>query len=274
MASPLNQVCEPALPAAHTRLAPPVQAIPMVGIYLPLYDYLVAELHAAQLPSSSAYAPLLAGSLARTAAVFATAPFEYVRTRMQAGHHLPPPSSAAAGGGSMSGMAAAGLGSGGGGGSPPGARPGLSRRLLHHLPPPPPGGGRLASVGALWTGVGATLARDVPFSALYWGLVEPVRGALLPQPSGASEWEVLSANVAAGAAAGGLAGAVTTPLDVVKTRAQLLSGQAHPLLGSLRAIAAREGAAALFRGWSARAAKAAPACAIVLSSYEVLKHLY
>ncbi len=44
------------------------------------------------------------------------------------------------------------------------------------------GSGTTARVGALWTGVGATLARDVPFSALYWALLEPVRSFLLPTP--------------------------------------------------------------------------------------------
>lgn len=59
-----------------------MMAIPMVGIYLPLYDYLLAEMQREQ---AGPYAPLLAGSLARTAAVYCTAPFEYVRIRMQAG---------------------------------------------------------------------------------------------------------------------------------------------------------------------------------------------
>ena len=80
---------------------------------------------------------------------------------------------------------------------------------------------------------------------------------------------------AAGTIAGGLAGAVTTPLDVVKTRTQLSAATAaHPLLSTLRSIASREGPAALFQGWGPRAAKAAPACAIVLSAYELLKHVY
>ena len=35
-------------------------------------------------------------------------------------------------------------------------------------------------VRTMWTGVGATLARDVPFSAIYWQLLEPTRRALLP----------------------------------------------------------------------------------------------
>jgi hypothetical protein len=80
---------------------------------------------------------------------------------------------------------------------------------------------------------------------------------------------------AAGAVAGGLSGAITTPFDVLKTRAQLAAGSsaARPLLQSLRSIAREEGLAALFRGWSARSAKAAPACAIVLSAYELIKHV-
>ena len=53
----------------------------------------------------------------------------------------------------------------------------------------------------------------------------------------------------------------------------LQADKAHPLLSSLRTIASSEGLGALFRGWSARSAKAAPACAIVLSSYEMIKHI-
>lgn len=53
-----------------------------VGIYFPLYDALAAEL--ARGPAG-AYAPLVAGAAARTAAVLCTSPLELVRTRMQVG---------------------------------------------------------------------------------------------------------------------------------------------------------------------------------------------
>ncbi len=45
-----------------------------------------------------------------------------------------------------------------------------------HLPAAA-GAGVRGRVAALWTGVGATLARDVPFSAIYWQLLEPIRQA-------------------------------------------------------------------------------------------------
>ena len=68
---------------------------------------------------------------------------------------------------------------------------------------------------------GATLARDVPFSALYWSSLEPIRHALLPADALPSQAQIMTANFVAGTMGGGLAAAVTTPLDVVKTRLQV-----------------------------------------------------
>lgn len=68
---------------------------------------------------------------------------------------------------------------------------------------------------------GATLARDVPFSALYWSSLEPIRRAMLPSNAHASQAQIMTANFVAGTVGGGLAAAVTTPLDVVKTRLQV-----------------------------------------------------
>lgn len=53
-----------------------------MGIYFPLYDALAADLAAGP---AGGQAPLVAGALARTAAVLCTSPLELVRTRMQVG---------------------------------------------------------------------------------------------------------------------------------------------------------------------------------------------
>ncbi len=60
--------------------------------------------------------------------------------------------------------------------------------------------------------MGATLARDVPFSAIYWASLEPIRCRLLPRDRPVSKGQVLAANLVAGSLGGALAAAITTPL--------------------------------------------------------------
>ncbi|KAF9923176.1 hypothetical protein FBU30_006749 [Linnemannia zychae] len=75
-------------------------------------------------------------------------------------------------------------------------------------------------VGALYQGYRATLVRDVPFSALQFAFYEKFKVE-------ARKWEArpdgqmsLHIETACGAVAGGLAGFLTTPLDVMKTLLQ------------------------------------------------------
>jgi len=95
----------------------------------------------------------------------------------------------------------------------------------------------------------------------------------------------------AGAASGAVASVVTTPFDVGKTRRQVLehsdeatSRTSGAVKGVLRPeersmprflyhIWWEEGIAGLFKGWAARCLKVAPACAIMISSYEVGKKM-
>lgn len=64
-----------------------------------------------------------------------------------------------------------------------------------------------------------TLFRDVPFSALQLAFYERFR-LLAIMCNGDSDDLALAAELLTGAAAGGLAGTLTTPLDVIKTRIQ------------------------------------------------------
>ncbi len=115
----------------------------------------------------------------------------------------------------------------------------------------------------------------------------PALGTAPRQPapgSPPSHGQVVLANVLAGSLAGGAAAALTTPFDVVKTRMQLSSAQQHhhqgggataatSMLGVLRQVVRQQGVAGLFVGVGPRAARCAPACAIVLFSYELLKRV-
>lgn len=127
---------------------------------------------------------------------------------------------------------------------------------------------RSGGVGSLWTGLGASLWRDVPFSCIYWALYEALRRrAKATHPQG----EVTtSAAFLAGAAAGSVAALATTPLDVVKTRQQLAAGSGAAAEGVLSVVRS-EGAAALFAGVVPRVARVAPANAIMISTYELGK---
>ena len=62
-------------------------------------------------------------------------------------------------------------------------------------------------------GLGATLARDVPFSAVYWGALEPIRNSIIPAgPDASPPSRVAVANLASGAIGGAIASALTQPL--------------------------------------------------------------
>ena len=136
--------------------------------------------------------------------------------------------------------------------------------------------------------MGATLAKDVPFAAGYWMLFEPLRKLLLPQPQqhdqalgvgqqrAAAGSQVYLANAAAGFSAASMAAAVTTPLDVVKTHAQMggSGGSAHRGMAATAAAVMRaNGVRSLFAGAGPRSVRAGCAYAILMSSYEAFKSL-
>ena len=247
-------------------------AIPANVIYFTGYDYLRSNIHSpinAYIPD--AYAPLMAGSAARIAAASVISPIDLFRTRMQAA------TSGSRGRGVFT-ETLVGL-----------------KDMVH-----------ARGYTSLWRGLTLTMWRDVPFSGIYWWGYETVRKALTtlrdptprrPRPRSRSRANdnhttVFVDSFIAGATSGAAAAVVTTPFDVGKTRQQVLEHSPSSNLpnpssktsGSLRPeersmprflyqIWIDEGAAGLFRGWAARCLKVAPACAIMISSYEVGKKM-
>ncbi|XP_042479413.1 mitochondrial carrier protein MTM1-like isoform X2 [Macadamia integrifolia] len=126
-------------------------AIPTVGIYLPCYDLFrnwIEEFTSQNAPYLTPYVPLIAGSAARSLACISCYPIELARTRMQAFKEIK-------------------IGT---------KLPGVWKTLLGVLSPVRGSSNNfqnLQSYRILWTGVGAQLARDVPFSAICWSTLEP-----------------------------------------------------------------------------------------------------
>ena len=137
--------------------------------------------------------------------------------------------------------------------------------------------------GSLYRSLPTTLAMNVPFSALMMSLNESIRKVL--NPSGKHS---LSTYLISGGIAGAVAGALTTPLDVVKTKLQtqgLGELQAHAagaapsapsnfavrypgFVAAASAIAREEGYRGFARGAGPRMLMFGSSCAISWAAYE------
>ncbi|KAJ0412569.1 hypothetical protein ATCC90586_006936 [Pythium insidiosum] len=135
-----------------------------------------------------------------------------------------------------------------------------------------------AGPAQLCAGLGATLARDIPFSAVYWFGIESAKPVLSESMTFVADPQERKVAVAfsSGVVAGLFATVVTHPFDVVKTRAQVsmyASADERPrsALHLLRRVWQTEGIRGVTSGLAPRAAKVVPACAIMISTYEAAK---
>ncbi|PSN50100.1 Solute carrier family 25 member 40 [Blattella germanica] len=130
----------------------------------------------------------------------------------------------------------------------------------------------------LFKGLGSTLLRDVPFSAIYWFHYETFK-SLLTQ--GAPSFTV---SFVSGATAGAIAAMCTNPFDVVKTHQQIELGEKEiyleppkkgsTMLKTMHNIYIRNGITGLWAGITPRLVKVAPACAIMISTFEYGKKFF
>uniref|UniRef100_A0A8D3DUM2 Mitochondrial glutathione transporter SLC25A39 n=1 Tax=Scophthalmus maximus TaxID=52904 RepID=A0A8D3DUM2_SCOMX len=217
-----------------------VMAVPATVIYFTCYDQLRDFLRFG-LGFQGNHVPLVAGALARLGAVTVISPLELVRTKMQ-------------------------------------SRPLSYGELRVCIRSAVARDGLLS----LWRGWGPTVLRDVPFSALYWFNYELVKARLCEQ-SGTPQAN-FSISFTAGAVSGAIAAILTLPFDVVKTRRQIQMGEMDTRAVSLKRttstwhmmkeIWAELGYRGLFSGFLPRVIKVAPACAIMISSYEFGKTFF
>jgi len=110
-------------------------------------------------------------------------------------------------------------------------------------------------IRAFYVGYGTTVMREIPFSFIQFPIYEQFKKSLAAWQG--SETSAIQ-GAACGSAAGAIAGGVTTPLDVAKTRIMLEKpeeGVAKRYTGTVAALKilhAEEGVAGLFKGFGPR----------------------
>lgn len=255
-----------------------VMSVPGNVIYLAGYEWMRVDPRS-PLPRyiPDGYVPLVAGSIARVAAASAISPIEMFRTRLQA---------------------------------TPGTGTGHFRATLEGLHQMTQANGYsslwrglgltmwrdVPFSGLYWWGYEAVrnLITDVRERNNNNILQDGSRSRRDSQSSQSTAITMMDSFIA-GSVSGAVAALVTTPFDVGKTRQQIfrhstdevVSSAATGRIGStavvhpellpmprfLLHIFQHEGLGGLFKGWAARCLKVAPACAIMISSYELGKKM-
>lgn len=132
----------------------------------------------------------------------------------------------------------------------------------------------------LFSGFGATAARDAPYAGLYVLIYEQLKRRLAAvahqgnngsgeQPLGSSS-KSSSINFVSGGLAAGLATTITNPFDAVKTRLQLMPGKYGNMMRAVRLMIHEDGVRSLFGGLGLRIGRKALSSALAWTVYEEL----
>ncbi|XP_028040575.1 mitoferrin-like isoform X2 [Bombyx mandarina] len=129
---------------------------------------------------------------------------------------------------------------------------------------------RAEGLRAFYRSYGTQIAMNVPFQALHFVTYEWCQSVLNP----ARKYDP-RAHALSGAAAGALAAAATTPLDVCKTvlNTQESAARADGLLEAASQVMRATGPLGFFKGVQARVLYQMPAAAICWLTYETFKHM-
>ncbi|XP_075976217.1 solute carrier family 25 protein Shawn-like isoform X2 [Anticarsia gemmatalis] len=233
------------VPALWSGLSPTlVLAVPCTVIYFVSYEQLRVRMKTYYNNSTKdmgqpMWIPLISGATARTIAVTIVSPLELIRTKMQSKKLTYAEITTAL------------------------------RMVVKN-----------EGYRGVFRGLGSTLLRDVPFSGIYWTTFESTKKAF-NKPD--SEKNTFLFNFFCGSVAGSIAAFVTLPFDVVKTHQQIELGEkeiytvqqrASNMKEIARTIYASHGFRGLFTGLLPRIFKVAPACAIMIATFEYGKQFF
>ena len=133
----------------------------------------------------------------------------------------------------------------------------------------------------LYTGITATILRDVPFNILYFSSYQYFKQVLIShekekldkndiQEVNLNAFQLLLASCVAGSIAAGL----DTPADGIKTRLQNGQGKYDGIVDCVKQVYAKDGIRGLFRGLPARILIISPLFGITMMCYEMLQRLF
>ncbi|ELR45447.1 hypothetical protein M91_15034, partial [Bos mutus] len=220
-----------------------VMAVPATVIYFTCYDQLTALLRS-KLGENESRIPIVAGIVARLGAVTVISPLELIRTKMQSKK--------------------------------------FSYEELHRFVSK-----KVSEDGwiSLWRGWAPTILRDVPFSVCCWVCTRICSFKCLFKKICLKMFSrSFSLNISGFTLCFKFAAVVTLPFDVVKTQKQtqlwIYESQkiSMPLQMStwtiMKNTVAKNGFSGLFTGLIPRLIKIAPACAVMISTYEFGKSVF
>jgi solute carrier family 25 protein 39/40 len=127
---------------------------------------------------------------------------------------------------------------------------------------------------SLWRGLGSTIARDAPFSAIYWFSIETIKSRI------SSRWPIdtypkeLASSFISGSTSGIIAAIATHPFDVIKTIQQVAPAPVPRIRDVASSIYKSQGFYGYWLGLIPRITKSAPACGIMISTYELGKRYF
>ncbi|KFP77430.1 Solute carrier family 25 member 40, partial [Apaloderma vittatum] len=214
-------------------------ALPTTALCYTCYDQLSAALKS-RLGKDAEHIPILASSLSRFGSVTVVSPLELIRTRMQ-------------------------------------CRKASYKQLYTWV------SSKVSAEGwfSLWRGWTSTVLRDVPFSARYWYNYEHFE-KMMCKELGACEPTFFIAFTSG--LASGSATVITQPFNLVKTHRQTALWESETLKipqkartsmwAVMRKIVTKNGITGLFAGSTPWLIKVAPACAIMISTYECGKYFF
>jgi solute carrier family 25 phosphate transporter 23/24/25/41 len=128
---------------------------------------------------------------------------------------------------------------------------------------------RHEGVGALYKGLGPTLAGIAPYAAINFASYDLAKKLYY----GENGKQDAMSNLVVGGASGTFSATVCYPLDTIRRRMQMKGKTYNGMLDAIRTIGRDEGMRGFFRGWSANTLKVVPQNSIRFVSFEILKDL-